>query len=80
MVATTYHCSPTAVYPLTQGAAWIFWAQEPDVDAEKKERVMMVKTISRDELNKRIDLKDNFPLVETFDRWNLSSPTLPERH
>jgi hypothetical protein len=47
---------------------------------KRKNRAMMVKTISRDELNQRIDLKDNFPLVETFDRWDLSSPTLPERH
>jgi hypothetical protein len=47
---------------------------------ERKNRAMTVKTISGDELNQRIDLKDNFPLVETFDRCDLSSPTLPERH
>lgn len=79
MVATTYHCSAQPSIRFRQGAAWIFWAQEPEVAAEKKERAMMVKTISRDELNQRIDPEDNFPLVETFDRWDLSSPTLPER-
>jgi hypothetical protein len=32
------------------------------------------------ELNLRIDPEDDFPLVEAFDRRDLSSPTLPERH
>ena len=66
MVATTYHCSAQPSIRFRQGAAWIFWAQEPDVDAEKN-RAMMVKTISRDELKQKIDPKDNhFLLVETL--------------
>ena len=46
MVATTYHCSAQPSIRFRQIAARIFWAQEPDVDAEKN-RAMMVKTISR---------------------------------
>jgi hypothetical protein len=48
--------------------------------AQPSIRFLTVKTISRDELKQKIDPKDNFPLVETFDRCDLSSPTLPERH
>lgn len=49
------------------------------MDAEKN-RAMMVKTISRDELKQKIDPKDNFPLVETLTADDLSSPNFPERH
>lgn len=46
MVVTTYHCSAQPSIRFRQGAAWIFWAQEPDVNAEKKNMAMMVKPIA----------------------------------
>jgi hypothetical protein len=79
MVATTYHCSAQPSIRFRQGAAWIFWAQEPDVDAEKN-RAMMVKTISRDELKQKIDPKDNFPLVETLTAVTYHHQYWPEGH
>ena len=49
------------------------WAQK------RKNRAMIVKAISRDELNQKIDLKHNFLLVETLSAATYHHQHLPER-
>jgi hypothetical protein len=80
MVATTYHCSAQPSIRFRQALRGSFGHRNQVWTQEKKEWGYDSETISGDELNQRIDLKDNFPLVETFDGCDLSSPILPERH
>jgi hypothetical protein len=65
MVATTYHCSAQPSIRFRQGAAWIFGDRNRMRTQKRENRAMMVKTISRDELKKKIHPKNNFLLVET---------------